>query len=156
MRWMLCLGFAGLTACTSGPKTTDDTDTPEDTDSVDTDVAGDSDGTDDDTDAPDTDLTDTDAPSPDGPIGSCEFAVGYCQEYWSDVTTLGVYELTCGDNDGTWSDAACSHDGVVGGCRDTSSAWITITNWFRPASGYADEAAAQAACASSGGTYVAP
>lgn len=161
MRWAELVMFAGLVACTSGPKADGDTDAPSDSDAADTDessetgLATDTDVFDD-TDAADTDAADTDPGVYLGPIGSCDFHVGYCQEYWTDLTTMAVYQDSCADNSGTWADAACSHTGVIGGCRDSSSGWITLTNWFNADSGYADAHAVRTACQASASTYVAP
>jgi hypothetical protein len=158
MRWLAMTMIAGLAACTSSPKTGDDTDAPDDSDAADTDVADDTSAAADtdavDTDTPDTDVADTDSYA--GPIGSCDYGLGYCQEYWTDVATMAVYEGACGDGSGAWADAPCSHAGVVGGCRDSSAGWITITNWFTAESGYADAHAVRTACQADGSTYVAP
>ncbi len=158
MRWLAMAMITGLAACTSSPKTGDDTDAPDDSDGADTDVAGDTSAPAD-TDAVDTDALDTDVADTDGyqgPIGSCDFHLGYCQEYWTDVATMAVYEGACADGSGTWADAACSHTDVVGGCRDSSAGWIILTNWFTAASGYADAHAVRTACQSGGDTYVGP
>jgi hypothetical protein len=80
-----------------------------------------------------------------------------CDElYQSNGTagTLGALAKDCTDNGGVVSDT-CSHTGADGGCKlssTNSGVTIAVTTWY-----YAGNAANEMqACATAGGTWIAP
>jgi hypothetical protein len=94
--------------------------------------------------------------------GSCDLRSGnpaqqYCQEFDGDPSVVAVYKANCKGATGTWADAACGHQGVLGGCRSTdANTKVTITNWFYPGPGVMTAADVMLQCSGGNATYVAP
>jgi hypothetical protein len=91
---------------------------------------------------------------------SCDYravvTVNYCQEYSAAPDIIAPYKSACSGSNGKWSAGGCSHAQSVGGCTTTSSSPpIILTSWFYVGGPYTVDQS-KSACATSGGTWVAP
>jgi hypothetical protein len=96
--------------------------------------------------------------------GSCDLRSAQqpqqvCQEFTGDRSGVDFYKGACTPKVGTWNDAPCPREGVIGGCETTyatSTSAVTFTDWEYPDTGTTTPAEVMVRCAAGNYSYVAP